>query len=102
MLLKVVQIRLALKFKNSTVNYSYMTNLSLVDVAVEPLDFVRGSQLLFALFSDFLQLLPLVIQVVNLNLDLFGRLQLADGDQLLRDDVQLLQASLISLQILRG
>ena len=75
--------------------------LGLIDIAMESLNFVRGSQLLLALFRDFLQFLPLVVEVVDLDLDLFRRLSLPDGQQLLRDDVQLLQARLVRLQILR-
>ena len=39
--------------------------LSFIDVAVESLDFVRGAQLLLALFGDLLQLLPLLEIVAN-------------------------------------
>ena len=67
---------------------------------MEPLYFVGGSQLLLALFGDFLQLLPFFVEIVDLHLNLFRGLRLAHGQELLRYDVQLLQARLVSLQIL--
>ena len=67
---------------------------------METLNLVGGPKLLLALFGDFLELRPFLVEVVNLHLDLLRRFRLPDRQQLLRDDIQFLQPGLVRLQIL--
>ena len=81
--------------------HSSTKDLCFIDVSVEALNFVGRPKLLLALFGNLLQLLPFFVKVVDLHLNLFGRFRLADGQELLRDHVQLLQTSFIGLQVLK-
>ena len=69
---------------------------------VVTLDLVRATKHLSALLRDLLERRPALVQLLNLNTDLLRSLGLAHGRQLVGNGVQLRQASLVGLQVLKS